>query len=121
MVVLTERAPALDASSTTRASSLGSVTQTSRVCATYPITSIPDESFRHLPIWSDFASTGQTSFVARLPTYTTPSPTQAALGPRVRFLPLASRTSVLNPSTREKVREPVSNTSTVPVNPTGTQ
>jgi hypothetical protein len=50
-----------------------------------------------------------------------PSPTAAALGPYVRFLPFTSRTSVLKPSMRLNVPLFTSSTSTLPVLPTGTQ
>src|SRR5437016_784358 len=72
------------------------------------------------PTRSDSAPTAHTLESPRLPTYTTPSPTVAELGPTVRFVPFRSSSAVANPSTLDTRPSTPSTTSTLPVLPAGT-
>jgi len=73
------------------------------------------------PRTSERASTAQTVESARLPTYTTPSPTVAELGPIVRLRPRTSTSVVGKPEICVTLPVAVSTTSTAPVLPAGAQ
>src|SRR5262245_43742400 len=101
----------------TIALSRGVVTQTSFVAATYARPSGIESSLTQPAFSSDAASIAQTFESPRLPTYTTPSPTVAELGPTVRLRPSRSNSAVGKPSTAVIVSVAVSTTSTRPVLP----
>lgn len=109
-----------DASRTVIDVSRGVVAHTSLVAATYCKPSGDEGSATQAPRVSLAASTAHTSELARLPTYTSPAPTVAELGPTTRLAPFFPAFSTVGkPSMRVSFPVAVSSTSTLPVSPAG--